>query len=182
VYKTALFFAKTSLFIDINLLFNLKSLSLFMEKLKVLDDPWYQNGVSFKCTGCGGCCTGGPGYTFVSIEEMEEIANHLNLSLDAFTKKYVRKVLGDRFSLLENPKNYDCVFLKEKKCSIYPVRPTQCRTYPFWPGILASKESFEEASRVCEGINHKDAPIVPFETIEKELKSQEKFDKISSSQ
>ena len=28
-----------------------------------------------------------------------------------------------------------CVFLtKTKKCSIYPVRPLQCLTYPFWPG------------------------------------------------
>ena len=38
---------------------------------------------------------------------------------------------------------YDCVFLKEdpergrKTCSIYPVRPLQCRTWPFWPENLA---------------------------------------------
>lgn len=129
---------------------------------------WYKDGLPFKCTGCGACCTGSPGYVFLSIEEMEKIANFLDLSLDDFTKKYVRKVQGGRYSLIEDRKTYDCVFLKGKRCQIYPVRPVQCSTYPFWPHVLSSKERWNGEAAVCEGINHKEAAIVPFEKIEAE--------------
>ncbi len=144
-----------------------------MKKLNIIETPWYKEGLSFKCTGCGGCCTGGPGYCFVNLQEMEEISKFLNISLDEFTKKYIRKVLNNRFSLLENPKNFDCVFLKEKKCQIYPVRPTQCRTFPFWPKILSSKDNWEEAAKHCEGINPKEPHIIPYEEIEKQRELQE---------
>lgn len=27
-----------------------------------------------------------------------------------------------------------CIFLENNKCKVYPVRPHQCLSYPFWPG------------------------------------------------
>ena len=39
------------------------------------------------------------------------------------------------------------------KCLIYPVRPTQCRTWPFWPANLQSVESWCLAALRCPGIN-----------------------------
>ena len=127
-------------------------------------DPWYADGLCFQCTGCGKCCTGAPGYVWLTEEEMQNIADFLKLSLQEFTQKYVRKVF-ERFSLKEHA-NYDCVFLKDKQCQIYPVRPSQCRTYPFWPRILASKEAWEEEATVCEGIRPS-APVVPLESLQK---------------
>ncbi len=136
------------------------------DKLKV----WYTEGVRFACTGCGQCCTGAPGYIFVSLEEIQAIAAYLNLSVADFSKKYLRKV-GQRYSLLEKFKSYDCIFLEGKKCQIYPVRPTQCQTFPYWPAVMDTPESWREAAKGCEGIRH-DAPLVPKEEIELQLQRQ----------
>lgn len=147
--------------------------------LKVIKDEttespkqsWYANGLRFECTGCGQCCTGAPGYIWVTKEEIAQIAEHLQLHIDEFSRLYVRRVKG-QFSLLEHPKTYDCVFLKNKKCQIYSVRPTQCRTYPWWPKNLKSEKDWQEAAKYCEGI-HLNAPIVNPELIEQQLAIQE---------
>jgi Fe-S-cluster containining protein len=38
-------------------------------------------------------------------------------------------------------------------CGIYPVRPLQCRTWPFWDGNLASAENWNAAAKRCPGMN-----------------------------
>lgn len=42
-----------------------------------------------------------------------------------------------------------CVFLEPdgKQCSIYEARPVQCRTYPFWPTIMESMQSWDSECR-----------------------------------
>lgn len=85
--------------------------------------------------------------------------------------RYIRKV-GERYALLEMPKTYDCVFLKEKRCTIYQVRPKQCRTFPWWPQTLKSQEDWIAASKQCEGI-HPHAPKVPLAVIQEQLSIQE---------
>ena len=143
--------------------------------LKVIQNekPWYADGLNFECTGCGQCCTGAPGYAWVNEEEMIAIASHLDLSLHEFTRRFLRRVDG-RYSLLEHHKTYDCVFLKNKKCEIYPVRPTQCRTFPWWPQTLKTQEEWEEAAIRCEGIRQH-APLVTHETIQEQLKIQSEY-------
>jgi hypothetical protein len=142
--------------------------------LEVIQDPspWYAEGLHFECTGCGQCCTGAPGYIWVSEEEIQAIAQFLNLTVEDVSRKYIRRVKG-KLSLLELPKTYDCIFLKDKKCQIYPVRPTQCRTFPWWPKNLKSEQDWQEAARFCEGIC-KNAPLVPLENIEQQRAIQEK--------
>lgn len=130
--------------------------------------PWYKDGLSFKCTGCGACCTGSPGYVWVSEEEMKEMAEFLKISLPEFIKQYTRQVHG-RYSLLEDRKTYDCIFLKGKQCTLYNARPKQCRTYPWWPENLESREAWNEEGKRCEGINHPEASLVPFAEIVKEI-------------
>jgi len=130
-----------------------------------VEEPWYKNGLRFSCTGCGKCCTGSPGYVWINDQEITEMADFLKISFEEFVKKYTRKV-ADRLALLEHPRNYDCVFLKDKKiCTLYNARPKQCRTYPWWPENLESKKAWEEESKRCEGINHADAPLISFKEI-----------------
>lgn len=130
--------------------------------------PWYKEGLKFKCTGCGKCCTGQPGYVWVTKEEIQAIATHLSIPADLFMRKYVRQK-DNRYALIEKRNdNFSCVFLKDKKCEIYQVRPKQCRTYPWWQQNLNSSESWKLAATDCEGIND-EAPLVPFEEIEKNL-------------
>lgn len=136
--------------------------------LKVLqeENPWYAEGLRFECTGCGQCCTGSPGYIWVTTQEIEQIAQFLNLTIKEFSQRYLRRVKG-RLSLLEMPKTFDCIFLKDKKCQIYSVRPTQCRTFPWWPQNLTTEKEWRETARCCEGIRS-EAPLVPRETIEQQ--------------
>ena len=143
-------------------------------KLDVLDKsateaPWYAEGLTFTCTQCGNCCTGAPGYVWISEVEIERLASHLMLPRDQVIERYCRRI-GERYSLKErrSPQGlYDCIFLEEVKvpagrgaiahtrrvCSIYPVRPLQCRTWPFWDGLLTSKEAWDSAGQRCHGIN-----------------------------
>ncbi len=138
--------------------------------------PWYNEGLNFKCTGCGQCCTGAPGYVWITDDDIKKIAAHLNLTIEDFKGQYVRNVDGLK-SLIEKS-NFDCIFLKENKCTIYHLRPAQCRTYPWWPGILESKERWLQTARHCEGIDP-NAPKVPFEEIETNRKIYEQ-DRFSS--
>jgi Fe-S-cluster containining protein len=45
-----------------------------------------------------------------------------------------------------------CIFLDRttNHCQIYPVRPVQCRTYPFWPTVTASVASWNAECRRLE--------------------------------
>lgn len=142
--------------------------------LKVIQDnpTWYAEGLRFECTGCGQCCTGAPGYIWVDEDAITAIATYLKLSVNEFAQRFLRRVKG-RYSLLEMPKTFDCVFLKDKKCQIYPVRPQQCRTFPWWPQHLTSEQEWKEAARRCEGI-HGEAPLVPKETIDQQRSIQER--------
>lgn len=134
-------------------------------------NPWYSEGLSFECTQCGQCCTGAPGYVWVTESEIDEMADFLNISRENFIKSYVRKI-QNRFSLIEDPTTYDCIFLKDNKCSLYSARPIQCRTFPWWPHNLESEQTWQEAAKFCEGINPS-AKIVPKDTIEIQLSLQE---------
>ena len=142
-----------------------------MNKLKLVNEekPWYSEGLHFECTACGQLCTGRPGYVWVDENEIGQIATFLNMPQDKFTRRYLRKV-HQRYSLVEYSKSYDCVFLKDKKCSIYPVRPRQCKTFPWWIANLNSPAAWEESAKHCEGIQLK-APLVPFDEIQAQLES-----------
>lgn len=114
-------------------------------------EPWYKEGLRFKCTACGDCCTGAPGYVWVNQAEIDALAERLGMESAAFEKKYVRQI-GVRRSLVEY-KNGDCVFFdnKSRKCQVYEQRPRQCRTWPFWNSNLRSPETWAETCEVCPG-------------------------------
>lgn len=122
-------------------------------------EPWFNDGLRFKCTGCGGCCTGTPGYVFLSQDDLERLANHFQKTPQEFAKKYTRLV-EDQYALLDRPGSYDCIFLRDKKCTVYEARPTQCRTFPWWIHHLREPKDWEDAANRCEGINHPEAPLV----------------------
>jgi Fe-S-cluster containining protein len=116
------------------------------------DRPWYAEGLRFRCTGCGDCCTGAPGYVWVNQQEIANLATALGFDdREKFESKYVRKI-GIRKSLVEFP-NGDCVFFDSgsRKCAVYAWRPRQCRTWPFWDSNLKSPESWAETCQSCPG-------------------------------
>ena len=111
--------------------------------------PWYQEGIRFACRRCGRCCAGEPGVVWVNAREVHAMSLHLGISTDDFRVRFLRRV-SFRISLRERP-NGDCVLL-DNGCSVYPVRPRQCRSFPFWKEALHSPESFKQAIRSCPGV------------------------------
>jgi Fe-S-cluster containining protein len=114
------------------------------------EEPWYRDGLAFTCTRCGACCTGAPGYVWVTVAEMTRLAEHRGESLDEFTTRFVRKV-GRRYSLIERPGG-DCIFWDATAgCTVYEARPTQCRTWPFWEENVETPEDWERITEICPG-------------------------------
>ncbi len=121
------------------------------------DQPWYAAGLHFECMECGGCCSGpGEGVIWVTRPESRMIADFLKVSSGRLRQRYLRRI-GLRTTIMEEPQTKDCIFLYKqddcKRCRIYPVRPNQCRTWPFWAGNLSSPHSWNEVARRCPGIN-----------------------------
>lgn len=127
--------------------------------------PWYEGGLHFVCTQCGACCSGARGYVWVEPSEARAMASAFSLTLDEFGLSYLRRV-GRRYALLENPLNGDCVFLREGRCLAYSLRPSQCRSFPFWKANLRNPDAWRTAARECEGIAA-DAPLLPAREIDR---------------
>ena len=107
-----------------------------------------------KCRECeGGCCTGESGFIWITPKEMLDIANFLEIDIEEFKKNYLIKI-GYKYSIKERKiteDNYECIFFDKKisGCSIYPFRPTQCKTYPFWDYFKTNKD---ELIKECPAI------------------------------
>jgi Fe-S-cluster containining protein len=115
-----------------------------------MSEPWYRDGLRFRCTRCGHCCTGAPGYVWVHDEEITALAEYHGQTVAEFTALHVRQV-GHRRSLREQV-NGDCVFYdKIQGCTVYPVRPRQCRTWPFWESNVVTPEAWERTCAICPG-------------------------------
>jgi uncharacterized protein len=129
-----------------------------------VSDPWFRDGLKFSCTGCGGCCTGAPGYVWVNKAEIEALAAAVGITPAEFERRYVR-LIGIRKSLVEFA-NGDCAFYhsESRTCQVYDARPRQCRTWPFWPSNLASPMAWEGTAERCPGCNH--GRLVPLDEIQ----------------
>ncbi|MBI2805363.1 MAG: YkgJ family cysteine cluster protein [Planctomycetes bacterium] len=115
-----------------------------------VEKPWYDAGLRFRCTMCGNCCTGTPGYVWVTDAETAAIAEFLGEPLDETIQRRTRAERSGR-SLRERA-NGDCVFYdKQAGCTIYAVRPAQCRTWPFWESNLRSPKDWQHTCVVCPG-------------------------------
>ncbi len=105
------------------------------------------------CENCeGNCCIGESGYIWVTPVEIKNIAHFLGMGEVAFREKHLRKIRY-RYSLKERQiaESYECEFFdkQQRKCTIYEVRPSQCRTFPFWDYF---KEHIQEVEKECPGI------------------------------
>ena len=115
-----------------------------------MSEPWYQDGLRFACTRCGKCCTGEPGFVWVNDEELAALAAHRGEPIDEVRERFTR--LTSRGRTLREKDNGECVFYdRQEGCTVYAVRPRQCRTWPFWESNLATPESWERTCEVCPG-------------------------------
>ncbi len=115
-----------------------------------MSEPWFEDGLRFRCTRCGNCCTGTPGYVWVNDAELAAIADFRGELVEEVTGLHTR--LAKQGRTLREKDNGDCVFYdRERGCTIYPVRPRQCRTWPFWESNVATPEAWQRTCEVCPG-------------------------------
>jgi Fe-S-cluster containining protein len=139
--------------------------------------PFFEEtSLHFECTSCGDCCIAPDGYhVYLDRNEAEAIRGFLGLSSGWFRRRYLNRLAdGDLVAAAEADGR--CVFLQaDGHCRVYPVRPLQCRTYPFWPEVLASRHTWQREARRCEGINR--GREVPYGRIRRNLKACLRYDR-----
>jgi len=108
------------------------------------------DGVRFTCQpNCSNCCDQA-GYVYLSEKDLIRAAAFLQIEPAVFEAKYVFRT---RYLLrLRKPKDKQCHFLIEKRCTIHPAKPTQCSAFPFWPELIENRENWNETAKYCPGI------------------------------
>ena len=131
------------------------------------DSVWYDAGLRFECTRCGNCCSGEPGFVWLDDDEIAAIAGAVELSEVQFLAAYTKK--GPRGVTLREKKNGDCIFFERSQgCTIYAIRPRQCRTWPFWESNLKTPRSWELMQRGCPGAGQ--GELISVEEITRRMK------------
>ncbi len=107
-------------------------------------------GLRFECQpGCTACCTQ-KGFVYLTEADLPRIARFLGLTPEEFVRRYVYRTKNRM--RLRVPRNVNCHFLLEGGCSIHAVKPTQCRTFPFWPELIERRREWRKTARYCPGI------------------------------
>ena len=97
----------------------------------------------------------GAAFIFLTEADQKKLVLHLKQSLYSFaslgkfkTTRYSTKPVQAWFLKSSEDK---CRFFKDGKCSVYEARPTQCRTFPFWPENM-TQDKWAKIGELCPGI------------------------------
>ncbi|MEZ5351130.1 MAG: YkgJ family cysteine cluster protein [Bryobacteraceae bacterium] len=115
---------------------------------EVSDSP---GALRFSCQpGCTKCCDT-HGYVYLTEQDLNNAAAFVGMKPRAFEKRYVYRTTHLR--RLRKPPDRQCPFLEPGKgCMIHPVKPTQCRLFPFWPELVEDRRAWHYAGFKCPGI------------------------------
>ncbi len=115
----------------------------------------------FQCRQCGECCTGFGG-TYVTEQDIKNIADYINVETEKFISKFC-DMSGTRH-VLSQGENEKCIFFDmEKQCTIHPVKPYMCRAWPFIQAIVKHPENWNTMANSCPGMKKN----IPEETLKK---------------
>jgi Fe-S-cluster containining protein len=107
-------------------------------------------GLRFECQpGCTNCCTQ-KGFVYLTEPDLTRIAKYLGMPAADFERRYVYRTT--RQLRLRVPRQVQCHFLRDGGCSIHPVKPAQCRIFPFWPELVDDKREWRKTAAWCPGI------------------------------
>ncbi|MBR4986851.1 MAG: YkgJ family cysteine cluster protein [Proteobacteria bacterium] len=116
---------------------------------------FWKNGLRFSCLRCGKCCCGEPGIVYFNPSEFDRLVAHLEktrgLTREVIIRDYMRPHL-DSYTARDDFPDGHCIFF-DNGCTVYEVRPSQCRDFPFWKCNLHSKEDWDETAQNCPGMN-----------------------------
>jgi len=104
----------------------------------------------FQCQpGCVECCNK-KGFVYLTESDAKLIAEYLDMSRAAFERKYVYRT--KHLLRLRTPRYSECPFLTSEGCAVHPVKPTQCRLFPFWPELVEDRKEWTNTAEWCPGI------------------------------
>lgn len=119
------------------------------------------DGFRFQCQpGCTACCRA-TGFVYLTEDDVRRAAAWLKMSTKEFEERYVCRTRG--LLRLRKPRGSECPFLRPDGCSIHPMKPTQCRAYPFWPELVETQAAWRRAGRECPGIGR--GSLVPLNSV-----------------
>ncbi|NQU48088.1 MAG: YkgJ family cysteine cluster protein [Planctomycetes bacterium] len=105
----------------------------------------------FRCQRSGNCCRVGTGRVWLTSAEMIGIARALRMELESFVQSHVVQV-GDRYSLMEAADGACLLLNGAAECTVYEVRPQQCRDFPKWEHFDGDEAAWARATGYCPGI------------------------------
>jgi uncharacterized protein len=119
----------------------------------------------FGCKLCGKCCIGFGG-TYLTEDDIQNIARHIGSDPDTFISQYCQKS-GNHPVLAQGDNGY-CVFW-DGSCTIHEVKPRMCKAWPFIKPVLADVKNWHIMANSCPGmrIDVQDREIL--RCVEKEL-------------
>jgi len=130
----------------------------------------YKNGIRFECQGSGNCCVSRDSYGFVYLSDVDikRFSKFFKITQKKFKEKYCQITDGFIHLCEKSKLNGNCIFLKNKKCTVYTSRPSQCRTWPFWKDNMNVKVWNQDISINCPGIGK--GKVIKRKEIDKFLK------------
>ena len=104
----------------------------------------------FACQpGCTACCQR-KGFVYLTEHDVTRAAQFLGLTPADFEQRYIYRTRHLR--RLRIPRGGLCRFLRPDGCSIHPVKPRQCRAFPFWPELMEDRRAWRQTAAWCPGI------------------------------
>lgn len=128
---------------------------------------WREVSRQIDCTRCANCCRLLKPY--LSPQDVKRLSRHLRISGALFETRYLKPAKeGD-----EDGRPFavrPCPFLREGRCTVYPARPSVCRSYPnlHKPGFVSRATQAFTNCAVC--------PVVfnVYEGLKRELAADER--------
>lgn len=104
----------------------------------------------FTCQrGCINCCNQ-QGFVYLTESDVTRAAKFVGLKQAEFEERYLYRTEHKR--RFRKPPDKQCPFLDSFGCTIHPAKPTQCRTFPFWPELVESPREWKATAKYCPGI------------------------------
>ena len=85
--------------------------------------------IFYDCQNCGNCCRW-PGEVPVGKKEISRMARHLGLSDEIFIANHTQLRASRSGLTLKQSENGACTLLKNNLCTVHPVKPSQCSSFP----------------------------------------------------
>jgi uncharacterized protein len=94
------------------------------------------------------------GFVYLTEDDLRRTAAFLGMTAKQFEAEFV--IRYSKLIRLRKPLDSQCHFLTKDGCSIHPVKPTQCRLYPFWPELVENRAALKKEAKSCPGLGKGD--------------------------